>query len=1472
MVLMSNRNQLFPISFLPPIEHSPSMKRARLLSGAQWLAVCFVFLYCSDLLYPCRASALNAGPQVQSTTLVESATSVTTVYIDANSNVLYFGGGYPASGYIGRVALGSDCGTEPLTAVVVAGGKGQSGLQDGVGSGALFNGIHDIEGTADGKTLYLSDYYNNVIRMISISIAGGGVGAMFNVTTIAGSVAGFLDGIGRAAQLRPVGLALNAEESALYVGDYGNAAIRRITLSSMMVETLVQDSPSTPIATGLTFLRLTPDSECVIFADSSNHRVAKVSSVMGSATTITNIAGALGQIGVLDGVDGSRARFSYPRGLTFSPDASMLFVGSVGGNVIQAVRLDGTNPTITVVGNGTYGYTEAISKSRAYMQDPVATFNNIQGIALWELPAHPQRTNAAPWALIAADFSNGVIRCVSGPGVSSPFPPLAFEALASTAGTVRGVVSAGSSNDAYIHPVTGALFTSAGPTSNDQWTVVRYDLDNCSGAFIDSPVIIAGSTAGYADGVAKAALFSSIYGFAGDGGHMIYVTEYFSNYYVRSINITSFEVRTVAGNGVSALVDGVGAAASLRQPVGLACHPLRLVLYVAGLASPLRKIDLATRNVTTLNVDVNWPNFLRLTPSYDALFISSYKSHTIVVMDTAMETLIRVVAGASDVVGTADGFGSNSRFTNPEGIAFVGLEYGWPCLYVHEESPAYIREIRLRDQYVRTIPLVGLPAAFDIEGIISYTNRTSGEFGLLLINRGGTENKVFFMPIGIVPSPTPSASNDWTPSTTTSETRATTTVAHSLVAPSSSNSITSFNSYSDSFSATTRTSTASFVTLSTQALSDTTSMCRCSTDVVRVALSAPVGLCVACRVEIVGDTIAVLDGRASLDTFASTAPAQLQSAPIARASLLLLPSAPFLVTLVVNGSSCWYASSVATDGLNTLFLSGNVASSAGSQDDEFSSVIELLVTPKDGGWLSGLASGDLLYQSTSLRFNATLRCSTFGDLGANDRFVLVTVPCPALPRTLASEVSTGVVGLQWISAVGGPGASGAMGRLTAVRSLAMCSAAGGLIGLVTIELPACTETSAEDSVGGLLGNVVILVVVTFLLLTVCWLLSPPQSHTSLIVRLVAGARRTAFPSTLLPIATMLIPTTAGLAVVVLRDLADVTSPTAACQVSVTVTLVVLALCFCAVTVAVPVVTHLVATSHLVLLELRKSGRAKRSIHRSKLVLLVLPWLSKGYRWESTGGAEGDDEQRCHFAVLLSEFRLLWYCVLDLLTLFFIGVLAGVAQSSGNSAVCAGCGVATCCACIAQFGVCVWKQPFMSTFGNVCAALTLLLNAMSAGLQAALLVMQAASSSLLDVAVLDRLMVGSAVCDLCVMGISSLRLVLDLHELLNAVVRRVKNRCFSNVRDVQLIIPLQTLHGDAADGVLRSPSSSVSLALPTACDATPDNLYGGDCTDKKNHLDSELVGLFWDSDGNAVLQDDVMIEHDTTDLINFEVRN
>ncbi|CUG79351.1 Hypothetical protein, putative [Bodo saltans] len=126
------------------------------------------------------------------------------------------------------------------------------------------------------------------------------------------------------------------------------------------------------------------------------------------------------------------------------------------------------------------------------------------------------------------------------------------------------------------------------------------------------------------------------------------------------------------------------------------------------------------------------------------------------------------------------------------------------------------------------------------------------------------------------------------------------------------------------------------------------------------------------------------------------------------------------------------------------------------------------------------------------------------------------------------------------------------------------------------------------------------------------------------------------------------------------------------------------------------------------------------------------------------------------------------------------------------------------------------------------------------------------------------MLGSAVCDLCVMGISSLRLLLDLREFVNAVVRRVTDRCFPEFAvDAQLIDPMRKLDDYVANDV--AVSQSLTVLLPAIADANcSDNVGEG--------VDVELLGLFWDSDGNAVLRDSDLCAHSSSDILSVQVRN
>lgn len=243
-------------------------------------------------------------------------------------------------------------------------GNGTPGYANGTGAVAQFN--TPIGLTIDNQdNIFVSEYGNNRIRKITPTGA---------VTTIAGSgVVGVTDGTGIAAQFnRPWGITMDAQNN-LYVADYGNHTIRKIT-SSGAVTTIAGVAGASGNTDGIganaqfSFpAGIISDSQGKLYVtDSSNHRIRMIETSNGNVTTITgSIAGS---------TDGSTsdAQFNRPFGITID-GAGNLFIADTNNRTIRKITPSGT--VTTLAGNsGSTGDIDGIGDN--------ARFSTIFGIAI----------------------------------------------------------------------------------------------------------------------------------------------------------------------------------------------------------------------------------------------------------------------------------------------------------------------------------------------------------------------------------------------------------------------------------------------------------------------------------------------------------------------------------------------------------------------------------------------------------------------------------------------------------------------------------------------------------------------------------------------------------------------------------------------------------------------------------------------------------------------------------------------------------------------------------------------------------------------------------------------------------------------------------------------------------------------------------------------------------------------------------
>jgi DNA-binding beta-propeller fold protein YncE len=260
---------------------------------------------------------------------------------------------------------------------------------------------------------------------------------------------------------------------------------------------------------------------------------------------------------------GAAARFNGPKGVAVTSTGDIV-VADPGNNRIRLVTPGGV--VSTLAGQTTAGFGDGTGAA--------ASFNNPIGVAV--IPSSG--------VIVVADTGNNRIRLVTPGGVVSTL------AGQTTAGFGDGTGAAASFNN----PIGVAVIPSSGvivvaDTGNNRIRLVT------PGGVVST---LAGSTAGFSNGTGAAARFSFPNGVAVLPDGNIVVADY-NNFRIRLVRPDGV-VTTLAGSGNWTFADGTGAAASFKEPVGVAVtssgdivvadpnnHRIRLVTYPGGVVTTL---------------------------------------------------------------------------------------------------------------------------------------------------------------------------------------------------------------------------------------------------------------------------------------------------------------------------------------------------------------------------------------------------------------------------------------------------------------------------------------------------------------------------------------------------------------------------------------------------------------------------------------------------------------------------------------------------------------------------------------------------------------------------------------------------------------------------------------------------------------------------------------------------------------------
>ena len=542
-----------------------------------------------------------------------------------------------------------------------------------------------------------------------------------------GGGGGSLDGTGSGAQFsNPTGVAVDTN-GFIYVGDYGNGTIRKVTLGGT-VTTLAGLSGNHSSVDGIgSAARFSGPSGVAVdgagnvyVADLGNNFTIRKVSLTGVVTTLGGLAGNGGSV---DGA-GSAARFVGPFGVAVD-NAGYLYVTDEADGTIR-MGVPANSPPKVIVQPQSFTETAnygASFNALAVGQTPIYYQWYQNGVAIpgatnttYSISAL-QSNQAGNYTVIA---SNAVGTATSSNASLTVNLPYTFFTLAGKSGTPGCSDGAGSS--ALFNGPQGVAVDNTGnvyvaDTGNDT-------IRKISPSGVVTTLAGRATSVGSVDGLGSIASFSSPADLAVDGTGNLYVADA-ANYRIRKVTPAGM-VTTLAGNNSGNETDGSGTNAILSYPVGVTLDGSGNLYVVDYFGNALRKISPAGVVTTVTNLPQNVYNNGSGGPEEVAVdnvgnvYIAEFNNSTILKVTAA--GVMTTFAGLTGSTGSKDGTGNAVRFTNPNGVAVDSVGN----VYVADTYSYTIRKITPTGVVTTLAGLAGYGACVDGMGTNAEFNQPFG--------------------------------------------------------------------------------------------------------------------------------------------------------------------------------------------------------------------------------------------------------------------------------------------------------------------------------------------------------------------------------------------------------------------------------------------------------------------------------------------------------------------------------------------------------------------------------------------------------------------------------------------------------------------------------------------------------------------------------------------------------------------------